>query len=140
MPAIDIGALYIGWEDREGDNGSGVLTEDDDDTDAEAGGVRARFLGGHPPPTLGRAFREEEGDNEDDGDEQGRRARRRRRDAVDVRDALRGRAVVVVVHSSPEAPIVGDDRGEGGRGGSVVVEMITDGAKTTATTEQGMRR
>jgi hypothetical protein len=88
---------------------------------------------------LGRAFWEEENDNEDDGDEQGRRARRRRRDAVDVRDALRGRAVVVVVHGSPEAPIVGDDRGEGGLGGSVADETITDGAKTTAT-EWGMRR
>ena len=50
MPVIDIGALFIGWEDREGDDGSGVATEDDDDTDAEAGGY-AR---------LGRAFREEE--------------------------------------------------------------------------------
>ena len=128
MPVIDIGALFIGREDREGDDGSGVTTEDDDDTDAEARGY-AR---------LGRAFREEEGDNED-GDEQRRRARRRRRDAVEVRDPLRGGAVVVVVHGSPEAPIAGDNRGEGGRGGSVADETITDGA-TTATTEQGMRR
>ncbi len=58
---------------------------------------------------------------------------------VDVRDALRGRAVVVVVHGLPEAPIVGDDRGEGGRGGSVTDKTITDGAKTMAT-ERGMRR
>jgi hypothetical protein len=41
MPVIDIGALFIGREDREGDDGSSVATEDDDDTDAEAGGVRA---------------------------------------------------------------------------------------------------
>jgi hypothetical protein len=129
MPVIDIGALFIGREDREGDDGSGVTTEDDDDTDAEAGGY-AR---------LGRAFREEEGDNED-GDEQRRRARRRRRDAVEVRDALRGGAVVAVVHGSPEAPIAGDDRGKGGRGGSVADETIMDGATTAATTEQGMRR
>jgi hypothetical protein len=88
---------------------------------------------------LGRAFWEEENDNEDDGDEQGRRARRRRRDAVNVRDALRGRAVIVVVHGSPEAPIVGEDHGKGGQGGSVADETITDGAKTTAT-EQGMHR
>ncbi len=74
---IDIGALFIGREDREGDDGSGVAMEDDDDTDAEAGGY-AR---------LGRAFREEKDDNKD-GDEQGRRARRRRHDAVEVRDAL----------------------------------------------------
>ena len=40
---------------------------------------------------------------------------------------------------APEAPIVGDDRGEGGRGGSVADETITYGAKTTAT-ERGMRR
>ena len=37
-------------------------------------GVGVRFLGGRPPPTLGRVFREEEDNNEDDGDEQGRRA------------------------------------------------------------------
>jgi hypothetical protein len=60
------------------------------------------------------------------------------RDAVDVRDALRGRVVIVVVHSSPKAPIVGNDCGKGGRGGSVADETITDGAKTTAMTEQGM--
>ena len=44
MPAIDIGVLFIGLEDWEGDDGSGVATEDDDDTDAEGGGVRARYL------------------------------------------------------------------------------------------------
>jgi hypothetical protein len=129
MPVIDIVALFIGREDREGDNGSGVATEDDDDTDAEAGGY-AR---------LGRAFWEEEDDNED-GDKQGRRARRRRRDAVKVRDALQGGAVVVVVHGSPEATIISDNRGEGKRGGSFADETITDGAKTRATTERGMRQ
>jgi hypothetical protein len=52
---IDIGALFIGREDREGDDGSDVATEDDDNTNAEAGGyVR-----------LGRAFWEEADDNED---------------------------------------------------------------------------
>jgi hypothetical protein len=88
---------------------------------------------------LGRAFREEE-DNNKDGDEQGRRARRRLRDAVEVRDALRGGAVVVVVHGSPEAPIAGDDHGEGGRGGSVADETITDEATKATTTERRMRR
>ena len=102
--------------------------------------LTAQFLGGHPPPTLGRAFQEEEDNNEDDGDKQGRHAQRRCRDAVDVRDAMRGRAVVVVVHGSSKAPIVGNNRGEGGWGGSVAVETITDGAKTTTTTERGMRR
>ena len=129
MPVIDIGAMFIGREDREGDDSSGVATDDDDNTVTEAGEY-AR---------LGRAFREEE-DNNKDGDEQGRRARRRLRDAVEVRDALRGGAIVVVVHGSPEAPIAGDDHGEGGRGGSVADETITDGATTAATTEQGMRR
>ena len=33
MPAIYIGALFIGREDWEGDDGSDVATEDDDDTD-----------------------------------------------------------------------------------------------------------
>jgi hypothetical protein len=44
MPVIDIGALFIGREDWEGDDGSGVATEDDDDTDAEAGGYARDFL------------------------------------------------------------------------------------------------
>jgi hypothetical protein len=89
MPLINIGALFIGREDQEGNDGSGVATEDDDDTVTEAGGY-AR---------LGRAFWEEEDDNEDE-DEQVRQARRRRCDVVEVRDALRGGAVVVVVHAS----------------------------------------
>ncbi len=41
--------MFIGREDREGDVGSSVVTEDDDDTDAEVGGY-AR---------LGRAFWQE---------------------------------------------------------------------------------
>ena len=44
MPGIDIGALFIGWEDREGDDGSGVATEDDDYTNAETGGYTRNFL------------------------------------------------------------------------------------------------
>jgi hypothetical protein len=44
MPVIDVGTLFIGWEDREGDDGSGVATEDDHDTDAEAGGYARNFL------------------------------------------------------------------------------------------------
>ena len=59
---------------------------------------------------------------------------------VDVPDALRGQAVVVVAHSLPETPIFGDDRGEGGRGGSVADDRITDGASTLATTERGICR
>ena len=44
MPAILIGALFIGREDREGNDGSGIMTEDDEDTDAEAGGYAHNFL------------------------------------------------------------------------------------------------
>jgi hypothetical protein len=44
MPVIDFGTLFIGWEDREGDDGRGVTTEDDDDTDTEAGGYARNFL------------------------------------------------------------------------------------------------
>jgi hypothetical protein len=44
MPVINIGALFIGREDWEGINGSGVATEDDGDTDAEAGGYARNFL------------------------------------------------------------------------------------------------
>ncbi len=99
-------------------------------TPTRGGGVRAQFLGGRPPPTFGGAFQEEEDNNEDNGDKQGQLARRKRHDAVDVRDALRGQA--------PEAPIAGDDRGEGGRGGSIADKTITDRARTTATKEQGM--
>ncbi len=48
---------------------------------------------------------------------------------------------MVVVHGSPEATIISDDRSEGKRGGSVADETITDGAKRTmAMTEWGMRQ
>ena len=43
MPAIHIGALFIGREDWKGNDGSGIATEDDDDTDAEVGGTCAIF-------------------------------------------------------------------------------------------------
>jgi hypothetical protein len=42
MPVIDIGVLFIGREDREGDDGCGAATEDDDDTDVEVGGYALR--------------------------------------------------------------------------------------------------
>ena len=44
MPATNIGALFIGREDREGNNDSGVATKVDDDTDAEAWGYARDFL------------------------------------------------------------------------------------------------
>jgi hypothetical protein len=44
IPAIDIGALFIGREDQEGDDGIGIATEDDHDTDVEAGGYVHNFL------------------------------------------------------------------------------------------------
>jgi len=37
MPGINISALFIGREDREGNDGSGVATEDDDNTYVDAG-------------------------------------------------------------------------------------------------------
>jgi hypothetical protein len=43
MPAIDIGALFIGRDDREGDDGSGIATEDDYNTDVEVGGYARDF-------------------------------------------------------------------------------------------------
>ena len=43
MPAIDIGALFIEREDQEGNDGSGIATEDDDNTDVEAGGYAHDF-------------------------------------------------------------------------------------------------
>ncbi len=74
MPAINIGALFIGREDCEGDDGSGVATEDDDDTNAEAGGYARDFLEVVLRRLWEGRFLEEDNDNEDDGDEQGRRA------------------------------------------------------------------
>ena len=44
MPAIHIGALFIGREDREGDDSSSVAMEDDDGTDTEVGGYACDFL------------------------------------------------------------------------------------------------
>ena len=44
MPAIDIGAVFIGQEDWEGNNGSSVTTEDDDNADVEAGEYARNFL------------------------------------------------------------------------------------------------
>ena len=44
MPAINIGTLFIVREGWEGDVGSGVATEDEDDTNAEAGGYTSDFL------------------------------------------------------------------------------------------------
>jgi hypothetical protein len=44
MPAIDIGALFIGREDREGEDGSGLATEDDDNANTEVGEYARDFL------------------------------------------------------------------------------------------------
>ncbi len=56
------------------------------------------------------------------------------------RDTLQGRVIVIIVHGLPEAPIVVNNCGEGGQGGSVADETIMYRAKTMATTERGMRR
>jgi hypothetical protein len=72
MPTIDPGALFIGDEDWEDKDGSGVATEDNDDADADADAEeweRAQFLGGHAQPTSGGAFWEDDDNkDEDDGD------------------------------------------------------------------------
>ncbi len=70
MPLINIGALFIGREDWEGNNGSSVVAEDDDNADAEAGEYARDFLEVVLHRLWKGAFREEEDDNEDDGDEQ----------------------------------------------------------------------
>ncbi len=44
MLAIDVGTLSIGREGREGDEGSGIATEDNDGADAEAGEYVRDFL------------------------------------------------------------------------------------------------
>ena len=44
MPAIDIIVLFIGRVDREGDDSSGVTTEDDDGANTEAGECAHNFL------------------------------------------------------------------------------------------------
>ena len=70
MPTINASVLFIGDEDWEDKEGSGVATEDDDDADADAEErERARFLGGHAQPTSGGAFWEEDDNKDkDDGD------------------------------------------------------------------------
>jgi len=100
MPAIHIGALSIGREDREGNNGSGVATEDDDDTDAEAGGYARNFL----EVVLRRLWEGRFGRNRTTT-----KTTETSRDDDHEEDIVT--RVVVVVHGSPEAPIVGDDRG-----------------------------
>ena len=44
MPAINIGTLFIEREDQEGDDSSGIVTEDDDNPKLEAGGYARDFL------------------------------------------------------------------------------------------------
>jgi hypothetical protein len=68
MPAIDVGALFIGREEREGNNGSGVTTEDDDDADAKVVEYARDYLE-VAQPTLGGAFWEEDHNSQDDGDQ-----------------------------------------------------------------------
>ena len=67
MPAIDAGALFIGREEQEGNDGSGVTMEDDADADAEAVEYVREYLE-VAQPTLGGAFWEEDHNGEDDGD------------------------------------------------------------------------
>ena len=99
--------------------------------------------GGHATLTLRGAFWEDDTDDGDDGDKQGQRARQRHHGAVNVWDALpngrrglpAGSSLTLLSDSSPEGPIVGDNRGKGRLGGSVADETTTDRVRTMATTE-----
>jgi len=44
MPAMDVGTLFNEREEREGNGGSGVVTEDNDDANAEVGEYAHDFL------------------------------------------------------------------------------------------------
>jgi hypothetical protein len=44
MPVIDAGTLFIGQEEREDNDGSGVAMENDDGADTEAGEYMHNFL------------------------------------------------------------------------------------------------
>ena len=44
MPVIDVGTLLIGQEEQEGNDSSGVVMEDNDNDDAEAGEYAHDFL------------------------------------------------------------------------------------------------
>jgi hypothetical protein len=139
MPAINISALFIGQEDREGDDNSGVVTEDDDDTNAEAVGYASNFL----EVVLRRLW-------------EGRFGRRRTttktmetsRDDEHEEDVEMRSMFETLCEGEPSSSLStarpkrrsSETSGEGGRGGSVADATFTDGAKTTATTERGMRR
>jgi hypothetical protein len=60
-------ALFIGWKEPEGNDGSGVATEDDKDADAEAGEYTSDIFGGRAQPTLGEMFRQDNDNSKDDG-------------------------------------------------------------------------
>ena len=44
MPVINVGELFIGREEKEGNDGSGIATEDNDDADAEVGEYARDYL------------------------------------------------------------------------------------------------
>jgi hypothetical protein len=163
MPAIhDVGALlFAGREYREGNDGSGVATTEDDDEDADAEAreyardfleVALRRLREGRFGTATKTTKTKETSKVDEHDEdvvtrsmfetlcEGVRREiprgHRRRRSPPPEDEARP-AGSSSTDGAPEAPIVGDDRGEGGRGGSVADETTTDGARATTTTELG---
>jgi len=163
MPAIDdVGALlFAGREHREGDDGSGVATTEDDgeDADAEAREYARDFLevalrrlweGRFGTTTITTKTTETSKVDEHDEDVVTRsmlktlcegvrrempRGHRRRLPPPPPEDEVRP-AGSTSSDGSPEAPIVGDDRDEGGHGGSVADETTRDGARTTTTTTE----
>ena len=133
MPAIDIGALFIGREDWVGNNGSGVAMEDDDNTDVEAGEYARIFLEvvlrqlwkGHfrrKRTTMKTTETRSDDEHEED---------------VMMRSISKTLARGSHHRRRPWLACC-TDRWRGGRGGSVADEKITDGARTLATMERGI--
>ena len=140
MPVINIGALFIGREDREGDDGSGVVTEDDNHTDMEAGGYACDFLevilrrlweGRFGKRRTTTKTTETSRDNEHEEDVMMRLMFKTLCEGKPLSSS--SSSTTRPKRQSPETTIC-----EGGRGGSVADEMITDGSRTAATTERGM--
>jgi len=106
MPAIDVGALFIGQEEPEGNAGSGVATEDNDDADMEAGKYTRNYLKVALSQLweglFGRRTTTAKTMETCRDDEHEHRLWRRRRATVDVRDALRG--VALGDASRPSSP------------------------------------
>ena len=113
-------------------------------------GVPAQFIGAHPLLTLGGAFQDDDDDNKDDYNDGTIRDEEHDEDIMARSSMFEmlcppedkahpvGSSSLLLSDGSPKAPIIGDDRGESRRGGSIADEMTTDGVRMTATTERGI--